>query len=370
MRIVLFANTDWYLFNFRLALAKALRAAGHEVVLLSPPGEWGPRLRAEGFDWRAFRLARRSMNPFTELATATRLAGVYREIRPDVAHHFTIKCVLYGALAARLAGVPRVVSSITGLGHMMLSSSFAARLLRPLILGMHRLLLRGGDVIFQNHDNLALFERHGLLRHARSHMIPGSGVDPQRFDTAPPPADLPPVVLMMGRLLWAKGVETFVEAARRVRERRPDVEFWLAGERDEGNPDCIPQGRIAAWAAEGHVKFLGHRDDVPALNARATVVALPSHGEGMPRTLLEAAASARPLVASDVPGCREVVCHGENGWLFPVKDAAAMADAILDLLGDPARAREFGAAARRDVEHRYADAINIQRTLSVYEGQA
>ncbi|MDQ8022490.1 MAG: glycosyltransferase family 4 protein [Moraxellaceae bacterium] len=366
MRIVLFANTDWYLFNFRLALATALKAAGHEVVLLSPPGEWGERLRAAGHDWRPFPFARHGLNPFAELAVLWRLWRLYRALRPDVVHHFTIKCVLYGSVAAKCAGVRKVVNAITGLGHVMMSGSWKARLLRPLILTVYRVLFAGCDIVFQNRDNLALFQRLGVLRRARAHLVPGSGVNLARFDTAPPPADQSPVVLMVARLLWAKGVATFVEAAAAVRRERPEVEFWLAGDRDDSNPDCIPQAQVERWAADGDVRFLGHREDIPQLNVRASIAALPSHGEGLPRTLIEAAASARPLLASDVPGCRDIVRHAENGLLFPRGDAAALAAAVLRLLDDPAMARRMGLAARADAERYYDDAHNIALTLAVY----
>ncbi|MEC5396970.1 glycosyltransferase family 4 protein [Uliginosibacterium sp. H1] len=370
MRIVLFANTDWYLYNFRLALADALKAAGHEVVLLSPQGEWGERLRAAGHDWRVFPFARHGLNPLAELAVLWRLWRLYRALQPDVVHHFTIKCVLYGTVAARCAGVRKVVNAITGLGHVMMSSSWKARLLRPIILTVYRVLFAGCDIVFQNRDNLALFQKLGVLRRARAHLVPGSGVNLARFDMAPPPADQPPVVLMVARLLWAKGIATFVEAAASVRRQRAEIEFWLVGDRDDSNPDCIPQAQVERWASEGAVRFLGHREDIPQLNARASLAALPSHGEGLPRTLIEAAASARPLLASDVPGCRDIVRHGENGLLFPRGDAAAFAASVLRLVDDPVTARRMGLAARADAERYYDDAHNIAQTLAVYAAPA
>ena len=366
MRVVLFANTDWYLYNFRLALAEGLRAAGHEVVLISPDGEWGPRLRGMGFDWRPITLSRRGMNPLAELVVIGRLRKLYAGIAPDVVHHFTIKCVLYGSFAARWAGVARVVNSITGLGHMLESNALRARLLRPAVLALYRLALRGTAVIFQNRDNRALFDRLGLLRGLDVHLVPGSGVALDRFSIAPPPAELPPVVLMVGRLLHAKGVACFVAAARRVRAQRPDVEFWLAGDRDEGNPGCVTAAELAAWSNEGAVQFLGHRDDVAALNSRASMAVLPSHGEGLPRTLIEAAASARPLLASNVPGCREIVRDGVNGYLFERDDDAALAERVLELLAKPDRARQFGLAARVDAERIYSDTQNVAATVAAY----
>ncbi|WP_374602871.1 glycosyltransferase family 4 protein [Niveibacterium sp.] len=367
MRIVLFANTEWYLYNFRRALALALKSAGHEVILLSPDGEWGARLRELGLDWRPFPLSRRGMNPFAELLTVRRLARLYGQLQPDLVHHFTIKCVIYGSLASHVARVPHIVNSITGLGHMMLSRSLVARMLRPFILGLYRLSLRGTDVIFQNRDNAELFERYGLLAQARRHLVPGSGLDFSRFDSAPPRRDQPPVILMVGRLLWAKGVSDYVDAARIVRQRFPEVEFWLAGEADTHTPDCIPEAQIAIWRREGHVKFLGHRNDIAALNARCSIAVLASRdGEGLPRSLLEAAASARAIVATNVPGSRDVFVNGMGGLLVPPSNPAALADAVAGLLADPVRLEEMGQAARVYSAERFSDARIIATTLSIY----
>lgn len=366
MRVLLFANTDWFLWNFKRSLARSLRDGGHEVILLSPAGEFGERLRAEGFDWRPFALSRSGMHPVAERVAMYRLLSIYRALRPDLVHHFTIKCVLYGSWAARHARVPRVVNSITGLGFALLAKTWKARLIRPLVVGFYRRALIGTQVIFQNHDNRATLAALGALANAEVHVIPGDGVDPDFFAPPATPA-IGKTVLMMGRLLSSKGVAEFVQAARIVRQRHPDARMLLAGAPDPGNPESIDEYTLQQWRDQGSVEFLGHRADVQALQQQADVAVLAStQGEGMPRALLEAASCGKPMVATDVPGSRELVVDGVNGLLVPPGDPDALARAILCLLDDPARAAAMGAKAREKVLAELSDERIVARTLSVY----
>lgn len=366
MRVLLFANTDWFLWNFKLALARGLRARGHEVLLISPPGPWGEKLRAEGFHWEPFALSRSGINPFAEAATVARLVRLYGRLQPDLVHHFTIKCVIYGSFAARRAGVRRIVNSITGLGYALLADSLKARLIRQVVRVLYRHTLADTAVVFQNGDNRATLEHLGVLARAQVSVMPGDGVDTRCF-VPPPPREPGATVLMMGRLLAAKGVREYVEAARIVRRERPAARFLLAGAPDPGNPESIDPAQIDAWAAEGSVEFLGARSDVLALQQSADVAVLAStQGEGMPRALTEAAACGRPLVATDVPGCRDLVEPGRNGLLVPPGDAAALAQAVATLLDDPALAAAMGREARHKAEAELSDIRIIERTLEIY----
>ncbi|WP_018608801.1 glycosyltransferase family 4 protein [Uliginosibacterium gangwonense] len=366
MRIVLFANTDWFLYNFKRSLACALREAGHELILMSPDGEHACLLRAEGFTWQAFPLSRSGINPFAELILIWRLWRAYRALRPDVVHHFTIKCVIYGSLAARWAGVARVVNSITGLGFAILANTPKARLIRPVVLVLYRVALRGSHVLFQNQDNLETLRKFGVLERAQPEVVPGDGIDTEHF--SPDPGHMPGnCVLMMGRLLHSKGVEEYVAAARIVRQQVPAARFLLAGAPDPGNPECISEAQLAEWRAEAAVEFLGQRADVLALQQAADVVVLPStQGEGMPRALLEGAACGKPMVATDVPGSRELVIEGENGFLVPPSDAGALAEAILRLLNDSALAQRMGAKARERVVDVYSNACVTRLSFQAY----
>ena len=375
--IVLFANTDWYLYNFRRSLALALREAGHEVLLLSPPGEYGARLRALGLRWEPVPMDRRSLNPLREAAVLAHLWRLFRRERPDLVHGFTIKCAVYGSLAARLAGVPARVNAVTGMGYVFTSTDAKARALRPLVRLLMRAALDGRDarLILQNPDDVAVFEQARLVAPGQIRLIPGSGVDCVRFAPGEsvgrghaPDADTPPFrVLLAARLLWDKGLAEFVDAARRLHGEGRAIDFLLAGDPDPGNPAAVPEATVHDWVAEGLLHWLGHVDDMPALFASVDVVVLPSYREGLPKGLIEAGACALPLVTTDVPGCREVVTDGVDGLLVPVRDAGALATAIARLHDDPMLAARLGAAARQRALDEFDERIVIARTQAVYQ---
>ncbi|GAB4502947.1 MAG: glycosyltransferase family 4 protein [Anaerolineales bacterium] len=364
MKILLFANTDWYLYNFRLPLAQALRQAGHQVILLSPPGAHAARLQQAGFEWRPFDLRRNRLNPLGELLSLWQLTRLYRQIRPEIAHHFTIKPVLYGSLAARFSGT-RVINAITGLGHVFTGKN---RLLRLTALSLYRLALRKTRVIFQNEEDRALFLRLRLTDFPQTRLIPGSGVDLSRFAPLPLPASDSPLVILPGRLLKAKGVREFVGAAQRLRGKYPRARFALVGESDFDNPDSISPAELDGWQKEGAVEVWGWRENMREVYAQASLVCLPSYREGLSRTLLEAAACARPIITSDAPGCREMVRPGENGLLVPVADSAALAAALDEMLARPETWQSLGLAGRRLVAENFSLEKILAETVKVYEG--
>lgn len=369
-RVMLFANTDWYLFNFRLSLANAIRAAGHEVILVSPTGSYGPKLLELGFVWIAFNFSRQGTNPFTELRTVFRLFKLYQAYRPDIVHHFTIKCVIYGGLAARLANIQKIIAAVTGLGHVFTTNSRKNVLLRPLVRSLYRFSLGASRVIFQNPDDLGQFLDAGLVSKDRIHLIRGSGVDTSRFSpgvrqTATSPACL--TILLVARLLREKGIAEFIDASKISGNRGANLEFVIAGDPDDGNPSSYTAADVAAWSKLRNVKFLGHVTDMPGLYAKADIVVLPSYREGTPRSLIEAAACGLPLVASDVPGCREICRHGLNGLLVAVRDSRQLADAILDLATNAGKRHDFGKYSRSLVEAEFSEARIIRETLALYD---
>jgi glycosyltransferase involved in cell wall biosynthesis len=370
VKIILFANTDWYLYNFRRSLALAAQQAGYEVVLISPPGPYGEKLLSLGLRWEPLPMDRRSLNPLREAALLWYLVRLFRRERPSLLHGFTIKCAVYGSLAARLAGVSARVSAVAGMGYVFISSDSKARVLRPLVRALLRVALGGQNarLILQNPDDVVLFERAGLVERAQIRLILGSGVDCSRFrqHLAVPDASAPLRVLLPARLLWDKGVAEFVAAARQLRAQGRSMEFLLAGDPDPGNPAAVPEADIRGWVQEGLLQWLGHVEDMPALFARVNVVTLPSYREGLPKGLIEAAACALPLVTTDVPGCREVVTDGVDGLLVPVRDAVALAQALAQLQDDPALAARLGRAARHKALSEFDERIIIRRTLAVY----
>lgn len=370
MKVVLFANTEWYLYNFRRSLALALREAGHELLLISPPGPYGERLRALGFRWEPLPMQRRSLNPLREMRLMWHLWRLFRREQPVLVHGFTIKCAVYGSLAARLAGVPARINAVAGMGYVFTSEDRKARLLRPVVRGLLKLALGGRDarLILQNPDDVAMFERAALVKADRVRLIAGSGVDCARFAArAGPRGDAgSPRVLLAARMLWDKGIAEFVEAARQLRAQGRAIDFLLAGDPDPGNPAAVPEAKLRGWVEEGLLQWLGHVEDMPALFASVDILVLPSYREGLPKGLIEAAACALPLVTTDVPGCREVVTDGVDGLLVPVRDARALARAIARLLDDADLARALGHAARGKALRQFDERIVIESTLAVY----
>lgn len=364
MKILFFANTDWYLFNFRLALAQALRTAGNQVILVSPEGSYAPRLQELGFRWIRFPLSRRGMNPFAELSAIVRLGWLYGREKPDLVHHFTVKCVLYGSLIARLLRI-KTVNSVTGLGFVFLEGKGTRRWLTDLVTSFYRLVLKGTFVIFQNPDDRAYFLQTALVDSKRISLIRGSGVDLARFSPQSEPTGTP-VVILPARLLRDKGVEDFVEAARLLRAEGEQARFALVGDSDPENPSSIPTSQLNDWQQEGVIEWWGWRGDMEQVYAQACVVCLPSYREGVPKTLLEAAACGRPIVASDVPGCREIVRDGENGLLVPPHNPRAVADALRRLITDPTRRVQMGDRGREIAVNEFSAALVISETLAVY----
>lgn len=369
MKLLLFANTDWYLFNFRRSLAARLRDEGHEVLLVSPPGPHVEQLRGLGFDWREAPMERRSLNPLREAALLYWLFHLLRAEKPDIIHSFTIKCVVYGALAGRLAGVARV-NAVAGMGYVFIGNSLRARVLRPVLHFLMRAALGGkrARLVLQNPDDANFFLDAGLASRDRTRLIPGSGVDTTRFE---PPTDRRtagevPLVLVASRMLWDKGIGEFVEAARALKASGRTVRFVLAGTPDLGNPAAIPEETLVAWRELGVVEWLGHVADMPALFAKSDIVVLPSYREGLPKGLIEAGACGRALVATDVPGCREVISDGVDGLLVPAGEWEPLANAIALLLDDPALAERFGEAARAKALREFDERKIIDATLAVY----
>ncbi len=370
-KIILFANTDWYLYNFRRSLALAVRAAGHDVLLISPPGEYGARFRDLGLRWEPLpAMDRRSLNPLRELRALAELFALFRREQPELVHNFTIKCAVYGSIAAMLTGVPARINAVAGLGYVFASNERRARLLRPVVRALMRFALRGrrARLILQNHDDARMFLDHGLIEDARVRVIAGSGVDCNRFVPRTRTRNDPPRVLLAARLLWEKGVKEYVQASRTLRAQGRRIRFLLAGASDPGNPAAVPEAAVRGWVDEGIVEWIGHVDDMPALFASSDVFVLPSYyREGLPKSLIEAAACATPLITTDMPGCRDVVIDGVDGLIVPPRDADALGTAIARLLDAPELARKLGLAARAKTLAAFDERIVIRRTLETYE---
>jgi glycosyltransferase involved in cell wall biosynthesis len=365
-RVLVFVVTvDWFFASHFLARALAARAAGWRVVLLASESAAAARIRALGIELVPVTFGRASLNPLAQLRLVWRLSRLYRALRPDVVHHVAMKPILLGGLAARLAGLARVVNAPVGLGFVFSSGGVLARGLRPLVRAWLHVTLTppNGLAVFETEADRDEMLRAGLAAPGRVRVIAGAGVDGARF--APAPERLGPVrVVMAARLIGAKGVALYAEAAGRLRGR---AEFLLAGAPDAGNPDGLSAAQVAALAARHGVAWLGEVVDMPGLLASVHVVCLPSYyGEGLPKILLEAMAAGRAVVASDIAGCRAAL-GDEAGLLVAPRDVEALCAALTRLIDDaPLRAR-MGAAGRARVEAGFLDGHICARTLALYD---
>lgn len=367
MKIILFANTDWYLYNFRLSLAHALRKSGLQVLLISPPGPYSAILKAQGFRWKPFVFDRRGMNPLGEVKTILRLARIYRLERPDMVNHFTPKCILYGSSAARLARVPAVMNTFTGMGYLYTAKTWQARLFQAAFEIVLRLALYRVKHVasFHNPEDRDQMVRAGIVSKSQTVVIRGAGVDTSKFVPRPERED-EPLVVLPARMLWDKGVGDFVEAARLLKKRGVRVKCVLVGMLDKHNPAHIPRAQVEAWEREGVIEWWGHQDNIADVLASSHIVVLPSYREGLPLALVEAAACARPIVSTDIPGCREIVRHGENGFLVRPKDSKSLAQAIATLVEDPILRVCMGARGRQIVVDQFSSEIIQREILTVY----
>ena len=372
MKFIFFANTSWYLYNFRLSTVQRLLSDGHEVVMVSPPGKFGKRLVEHGCRWIPLSMERASLNPLRELATLGRLVNVFRRERPDIVHGFTLKCAIYGTIAARIARVPAMVSAVSGMGYVFTSDTPKARLLRPLVKTLLRIALNGKRslLVLQNHDDALAFSQAGLVDPTRVRVILGSGVNTFRFHPSNRTTHRYERlrVLLAARLLEEKGVREFIEAAAILRKRERDIEFLLAGTPDPGNPHSISRAELHRWTEAGLVRCLGHVDDMPALLGSVHVMAVPSYyREGVPKSLIEGAAAGLALITTDRPGCREVVTQdGVDGLRVEVRNAEALADCIARLDDDRDWLAQLGDRAREQALKKFDERLVIQQTLDVY----
>jgi len=364
-RIVVLGSLPESLLNFRGALLKAMVEKGHEVHAVSPKANEAviEGLRAIGVRHHEIRLARTRIDPVQDFGTLRALIKLLRRLDPDALLAYTIKPVIYGGLAARRAGVPAFFPMITGLGYAFSGKGWRSLMVGSVVRRLYRLALQGADkVFFQNPDNQAVFHKLGVLRSSEQGvLIPGSGVDLAYYATAPLP--LEPAFLMIARLLRDKGVREYVEAARWIKARYPGVSFSLAGWIDE-NPAAIKQQELDKWIREGVVNYLGRLDDVRPAMAKASVYCLPSYHEGMPRTVLEAMAMGRPIITTDVPGCRMTVSEGKNGFLIPAGDARSLAEAMERFIKTPRIIPRMGAESRALAEKHF----NVERVNRIILG--
>lgn len=366
-RLLYLVTEDWSFLSHRLAVARGARDAGFEVIVATRVREHGDLIRNEGFRLVPISLQRGGRNPLRDAAAVFELARIYAREKPDLVHHVALKPVLYGSLAAGIAGIPAVVNALTGLGYVFLSDDVAARVLRVGVGMLLRFLLNrpGSRLLLQNEDDARLLVAEGIARPETIVIIRGSGIDVARFRPGPEAPGVP-VAVLASRMLWDKGIGELADAARLLKQRRVPVRILLLGDPDPENPASIPPSQLNAWVSEGILEWRRHDRDVIGALRSCHIAVLPSYREGLPKSLLEAAAMGLPIVASDVPGCREIARQNENAILVPVRDSAGLAEAIERLARNPDLRRRMGRRGRELVESGFTEATVVAQTIDLY----
>lgn len=367
-KLLFVVNDAAYFLSHRLPLAIAARNAGFDVHVATPEGSAITAIVTNGFTYHSIPLTRKGSKLWQELNSLIALVSLYRKLKPDIVHHVTIKPMIYGGIAARLTQLPAVVNAVTGLGYVFVVRGFKASLLRETVKLGYRVAFghRNQRIIFQNPDDVAVFLDAGIIPMQDISLIKGSGVDMSVFAPIP---ELPgtPLVTLASRMLWVKGVGEFVAAARILQAKGIRASFVLVGDTDPGNPAAVPTTQLDAWKNSGVVEWWGKQSDMISVFSQSHLICLPSaYGEGVPKVLIEAAACARAIVTTDTPGCREIVRHGENGLLVPVRDSQTLANALQILIQNPALRAQMGARGRQIAVAEFSQQQVIKETLSVY----
>ncbi|PJI84384.1 glycosyltransferase involved in cell wall biosynthesis [Yoonia maricola] len=361
--IAIGSNTSHYVWQARKNLIKTIQNDGHDVVVVAPTDAYTKRFAEMGVAYAELPM-RMNKNPISDFLIYRRFLKTFRAVQPDIYLGFTIKPNIYGSLAAHRLRIP-TINNIAGLGALFGSAGLVARLAKAL----YRIALRRAALIFfQNPDDLRLFTTSGVVRHKHYDLLPGSGVDLTKFAYAPLPVDTqtkPLRFLLIGRMLWDKGVGEFVQAARNIRQTHGNVQFCLLGGLDNDNPGAISRAQMDEWVRDGDITYLGYSDNVKQEIVNADCIVLPSaYPEGTPRTLLEASAVGRPIIATDAPGCRETIDDGVNGYLCKLRDAADLQVKLEKIIGlSPQARRAMGHAGRVKMEHEFDEAIVIGKYI-------
>lgn len=320
MRIAFVVNSSWNIYNFRLGLIRILQAKGYEVVAIAPEDDFTDALKKE-VPFIPVRISSKGVNPFSDLRLTTELRTIYRAVKPDCILHYTIKPNIYGALAAGSLKIPSI-STVSGLGTVFLHKGLVSTMAQQL----YRLAFRmPSTIVFQNKDDEDLFVSRHLVHKRKTALVPGSGINLDRYREVGFSRHFPFRFLLISRLLLDKGILEFADAAATIRKKFPDTEFWLAGAHEENKRLGIPQSLVKSWEERSLIKYFGFVNDVRPLIESADVIVLPSYREGTPRALLEAAAMGKPIIATDVPGCREIAIKDFNAFVCDPRSSSALA---------------------------------------------
>jgi len=367
-KILYLVSEDQSFCTHRLDLAKAAKKSGYEVVVVTKVTQYEDEIISNGFKLINLNLSRSASRPLRDFFTLLKLIQIYKKEKPDIVHHVTLKVVLLGTIATLFSGKIVSINASTGLGFVFSSSQIKAKIIRLLIRPVLKALLRRKNawMIFQNPDDLELFNNLGLIEPDRSVIIRGSGVDINEFEQTPDVNNIP-VIMLASRMLWDKGVGEFVNAAKRAHEENLKAKFIIVGDIDKDNPMSISVSTLKKWTDEGYITWDGHSNNMSEKLSSASVVCLPSYREGLPKVLLEGAAIGRPLIATDVPGCREIIINNVNGILVKLKDVDSLYNAIKVLVSNSEMRFRMGQESRALIETKLSANIINTQTLDLYK---
>ena len=367
-KILFFITEDWFFCSHFINRAIEAQRQGYEVTVVTHVQNHGDKIISYGLKLIPISLVRRAMNPLKELQIIWKLIRIYKLVKPDIVHNIALKPIFYGTIVAFITRVPFIINAPVGMGYVFSSEKWQAKFLRSLVVCAYRLLLNpiNSCVIFENPDDQQMMTNTGIVFPDRSTLIRGAGVDLKLFlPKSETVGDQ--IVILASRMLWDKGVGEFVEAAKILKKDGIACRMVLVGNPDPENPASIPEEILNGWHSDGIVEWWEHREDIPEVFAQSNIVVLPSYREGLPKVLLEAASCGRAIVATDVPGCREIVRHDENGLLVPPHDSKSLADAIKKLIENPEIRARMGARGREIVEAEFSEEIVVRRTMKLYK---
>ncbi len=367
-KLIFFVTEDWYFVSHRINLALDAINAGYDVVLVTRISEHVEAIQQAGIKVIPFENERKSINPFSIVGQVIRLIKIYRNERPDIIHHVALKTVILGTIASLFCRKSQVVNAITGLGWLYTSKGMVASVIGKVVSKLLPFLLNRSHIIVQNPDDRNWLVKLGVLE-SKICLIRGSGVDIKAFmpNTA---IKEPVIVVLVARMLWDKGVKEFVEAANILKQQKVEARFILVGDPDPSNRASVPEEKLEEWNRSGVVEWWGRRSDVAKVLSEASIACLPSYREGLPKSLLEAASSGLPIVTTDVPGCREVVSNGVNGFLVPANDFQLLAEKIHAIIDDKDLRDEMGKESRRVAEQQFSIEKVNSETLTLYQEAA
>lgn len=369
-KLLFFIAEDWAFCSHRLSLAIAAKEAGYDVTVVTRVNNHGSMIVNNGIALVPIKsMSRSGINPIREISVIIEIWRIYKNLKPDLVHQVGFKPVIYGSLVSRILRINGIVNAVAGLGFVFTSKKILAKLLRPLVKMMLLRLLnyKNTSVIVQNNHDLEVLRTEIGLKKCNFYLISGAGVNPSLYNTKISVTN-PPLVVLISRMLWDKGIGDFVKAAHIIKNLNVNARFALIGSPDLDNPTSIPEKQLKAWHESGIIEWWGHRSDIPYILKKVSIFCLPTfYGEGMPKVLIEAMASSLPIITTDIPGCRELVAGGKNGLLIAPHDVKSLSASILKLINNPDLCAKMGKSGRLMVEKNLSLEKVIQKTLLVYK---